>query len=105
MDLLVKQAWLSTGSSGGLPAVEMPFSAAYSVMYVDHSTLATTQSITYQSGLESTGPWFLEGSTGMTTVASTRLIMRVTGPVGPWVRPYLHTASTGTYNIILIGVG
>lgn len=105
MDLLVKQAWQSTGSSGGLPAIELLLSAAYTVMYVDHSTLATTQSFSFQSAQESSGPWFLEGSTQLSTATSTRFGLRVTGPVGPWVRPYLHTESTGLYNVILLGVG
>ena len=105
MDLIINQSWLSTGSSGGMAAIEVPISAAYTVMYIDHSTLATTQSFSYQSAKESTGPWFIEGSTQISTAVSTRFSLRVTGPVGSFVRPYLHTASTGLYNVQLIGVG
>lgn len=105
MELVVNQGWLSTGSSGGLPAIELPISAAYTVLYIDHSTLATTQSFSYQSAQYSSGPWFVEASTQLSTAVSTRFGLRVTGPVGPFVRPYLHTTSTGTYNFILYGVG
>lgn len=104
MNPIVNQVWTATGSSGGLTAVQLPIPPAFSVLYVDHSTLATTQSFSFQSARESSGPWINEGSTAISTASSTRLALRVTGPVGPWVRPYLHTASTGEYGFQLIGV-
>lgn len=105
MDLIVKQAWVSTGSSGSVGALEVPLGMSYATMYIDHSTLATTQSFSFQSAQESSGPWFIEGTTQIATAASTRFKFQITGPVGPWVRGYLHTASTGTYNVFLLGVG
>lgn len=106
MEQIVKQAWASTGSSGGMAAIELIHCPSYAVMYIDHSTLATTQSFSFQSAQESSGPWFIEGSTQIAAAnASTRFAMRVTGPIGPWVRPYFHSASTGNYNIILLGGG
>ena len=106
MDLIVKQGWVSTGSSGGLAAIHVPCQPSYSVLYVDHSTIATTQSFSLQSAKESSGPWLNEASTSISTTAgSTRNALRVTGPLGPWVRPYFHTASTGTYNLEFLGVG
>ena len=106
MDLIVKQGWTSSGASGGLSAILLPTPPTYSVLYVDHSTIATTQSFSLQSAKGSTGPWVNEASTSIsTTVGSTRNLLRVTGPLGPYVRPYLHTASTGAYNLEFIGVG
>lgn len=111
MDLVVKHAWnidrsvASTSSSGGLTAVYLPISVQYTMLSVAFSTLATTQSLSYQSALESSGPWFIEASTQLSTAVSTRMVMRVAGPVGSWVRPYFHTASTGAYDVLLLGVG
>lgn len=105
MDLIAKQAWTSTGSSGALATIELPIVPTYSVLYIDFSTLATTNSFALQSALASSGPWFNEGSTDISTAISTRLALRVTGPVGSFVRPILKTASTGAYNFQFIGVG
>ena len=105
MALITKQAWTSTGTSGAMTAIEVPESPNYAVLYVDHSTLATTQSASFQTAQNSTGPWFIEGSTQIAAAnATTNFAMRVTGPIGPWVRPYLHTSSTGSYDFLLIGV-
>lgn len=106
MDLILKQGWTSTGTSGGLAAVEVPLGVAYATFYVDHSTLATTQSISIQTAQYSTGPWFIEASTQIAAAnASTALGMHITGPIGPFVRPYLHSPATGFYNVMLWGVG
>jgi hypothetical protein len=101
----VKQSWTSTGSSGGLAAVELRDPPAVLVLYVDHSTLATTNSLTLQSAQNSTGPWTAEATQNIVAGGnvSTRHALRVAGPVGSYVRPYLHTASTGTYHFELIG--
>jgi hypothetical protein len=103
--LEINHTWTSTGSSGavGTP-VRLDFGVVESVMSVAHSTLATTQSWSFQTAQESTGPWFTEASTSIsTTVGAGNSAVRVTGPFS-WVRPYLHTASTGTYTIKLLGV-
>ena len=100
----VKQTWTSTGSSGGLTAIEMPDPAELLVLYIDHSTLASTNSISLQSAQNSSGPFFIEASTVISTAVSTGFALRVTGPMAPWVRPYLHAASTGIFNFTLIGV-
>lgn len=105
MDLIAQQGWTSTGSSGGLAALRLPLPPSYSVLYCDFSTLATTNSFALQSALESSGPWLDEVSTSISTATSTRLGIRVTGPIGPYVRPILKTASTGTYNLMFLGVG
>ena len=105
MELIAKQAWASEGTSGGLAELYLPMTPAYCVLYVDYSTLKDTQSIEFQSAQNSTGPWLAELSTVMATAVSTRHGMRVTGPVGPWVRPYLKSASTGTYHFEFLGVG
>lgn len=102
--LTVKQAWTSTGASGGLAAIELRDPPTECVFRVGVSTLATTQSISLQSAQESSGPWVIEASTQITTAASTAYVMRLTGPVGPWVRPYLHTTATGTYAVMFLGV-
>jgi hypothetical protein len=93
----VKQEWESSGSSGGLAAVQLRESPAVFALYCSVSTLATTQSFSLQTAAQSSGPWVSELSTQMTTAASTRYVLRGTGPLGEWVRPYLHTAATGTY--------
>ena len=105
MDLLFNQGWASTGTSGGLTAVELPMSAALTTFYVDCSTLTTTQSISLQTAQNSTGPWFIEASTVMAVNVSTAFRMQMTGPIGPWARPYLHSPGTGAYHFKLIGVG
>ena len=106
MDLMVKQGWTSTGASGGLAAIEVPAGMCYATLYATQSTLATTQSISWQVAQQSTGPWFIEASTAMPIGnVSTAYGSHITGPMGPYVRPYLHTASTGNYAFLLIGVG
>jgi hypothetical protein len=101
--LEINHAWTSTGSSGGLDAVEVRFGVAQSVLSVLFSTLATTNSVSFQTAQGSSGPWFTEGSTSISTAAAGLVVLRVTGPY-TWMRPYLHTASTGTYALRLTGV-
>jgi hypothetical protein len=103
--LLIDQPWTSTGSSGGLDAVQVPDGVTESVLYAETSTIATTQSFSLQTGLASTGPWFTEGSTALAATANVAAIaaLRLTGPY-KWVRPYINSASTGTYRFRLIGV-
>lgn len=101
--LEINHVWTSTGgSSGGLTPVYLDFGAQNSVLYVSHSTLATTNSISFQTAEASSGPWAIDASTGISTGASTAFALRLTGPYG-WVRPYFHTVSTGDYRIRLIG--
>lgn len=98
--------WTSTGSSGAVgSALQITWPAIENVLMIQYSTLASTQSVSLQMAQESTGPWAIQASTSISTAASTQITMRMTGPLGPgWVRPYLHSASTGTYQFRLIGV-
>lgn len=90
-------------SSGGLTAVTIPFPPVNSVLYIQHSTLATTNSVSFQTAQQSSGPWFGEASTGLSTAVSTQIALRVTGPY-MIMRPYLHTVSTGAYRLRLLAV-
>jgi hypothetical protein len=102
--LEINHTWTSTGgTSGGLTPVYLDFGASQSALYISHSTLATTNSVSLQSAPASTGPWAIEASTGLSSGASTTVVLRLTGPYG-WARPYLHTVSTGDYTIRLVGV-
>ena len=95
--------WDSTGSSGGLSAHEVPFGAIDSVLYCQTSTLATTSSYRFETAQDSTGPWFTEASTSLSTGAVQQAAVRITGPFR-WMRPFLQTASTGTLRFRLISV-
>src|SRR5262245_37639742 len=101
---LIRQVWHSTGSSGGLPPFRLALATRDVALFIAHSTLATTQSASLQSVINSSGPWFIAGSTQIANGnASTVFKLAPTGPVGRWVRPYLHSASTGDYDFLLIG--
>lgn len=104
MSLEYDFGWTSTGSSGALTAVEVRWAAVESAFYVQHSTLTSTQSISLQSAIDSTGPWVTETSTSISTAVSTAFVLRVTGPINRWVRPYIHSASTGEYKFRLVGI-
>ena len=97
-------AWDSTGTSGGMTIVSLPFPPVQSALYIQYSTLATTQSVSMQTAQQSTGPWVIEASTSISTAASTQIVFRVTGPY-PFMRPYLHTSATGTYRLRLLAIG
>lgn len=100
----IEHTWASTGDTGALTAIEVPFPAMESVLYVEHSTLATSNSFEFQTAQKSSGPWFTEASTAMgATAVVAQQALRVSGPYR-WMRPQLKTASTGTYNIRLIAV-
>lgn len=103
--LLVDQPWTSTGSSGGLAAIQVPDGVMESVLYCQASTLATTQSFSLQTAINSSGPWFIEASTALAATANDAAAanLRLTGPY-KWVRPRLNSASTGTYHLRLLGV-
>ena len=92
------------GSTGGLDAVQIPDGVLYSAMYVENSTLATTNSFEFQTAQNSTGPWFTEASTAVAGSATVKgqAALRLTGPY-LWARPAFKTGSTGTYTIRLIG--
>lgn len=97
--------WTSSGSSGGLAAVSVQYGVTESVLYCQLSTIATTQSVSFQTAMESSGPWVNEATASLSTTGnSTAAAIRVQGPYN-WMRPYLHTASTGTYIFRLVGVG
>jgi hypothetical protein len=101
----INHSWTTDGaSSGGLTPVQLFFPPQQSVMTCAHSTLTSTQSWSFQTAQESSGPWFVEASTSIAVNLSTAESLRVTGPY-VWARPYLHSASTGTYAFRLVGVG
>ncbi len=101
----IDYAWTSTGTSGGLTPVFLAAGAIQSVLTIAASTIASTQSVSFQTASESSGPWFTEASTGLGVSATLpqAAVLRVTGPY-KWMRPYLHSASTGTYNLRLTAV-
>jgi hypothetical protein len=101
--LEINHTWTHTGSSGGLTPVVLDFPCIESVLMVQHSTLATTNSFSFQTAQTADGPWFTEASTSISTTADGQVALRVTGPFTA-MRPYFHTASTGTYTVRLIGV-
>jgi hypothetical protein len=103
--LEINAVWTTDGaSSGGLTPVQVRFGAAQSVMTLQHSTLTTTQSWSFQTAQESSGPWFIEASTSIAANLSTAESLRITGLGAGFVRPYLHSASTGTYQFRLTGM-
>lgn len=99
--LEIDNTWTSTGSSGGLTPVYLAAGCQQSVLKCQFSTLASTQSFSFQTAQESTGPWFTEASTSISTAVSGQAALRVTGPY-KWMRPYLHSASTGNYTFRLV---
>lgn len=99
----IGHVWTSTGSSGGLTPVRVYGPVSQSALYCQFSTLATTNSVSLQTAQESSGPWFTEGSTSISTAGSGQVVLRMTGPYD-YARPYIHTASTGLYQFRLIGV-
>jgi len=101
--LEVNHTWTSTGSSGGLTPVQIYIPPTNSVLYCQHSTLASTQSYSLQTAQSSAGPWFTEASTSLSTAVAALVALRVSGPF-IWARPYLHSASTGDYVFRLVGV-
>lgn len=97
----------ATGSSGGLDAFEIPNGAGptESALFCQTSTLASTQSFGFQTAQASTGPWFTELSTsiGASSLVAAQAALRLTGPYR-FMRPFINSASTGTYRFQLIGV-
>jgi hypothetical protein len=103
MLLEINQTWTSTGSSGGLTPVYLASACADAVLKITHSTLASTQSISLQTAGSSAGPWVNEATASFSTAVSTAAAIRVTGPF-LWMRPYLHSESTGDYTFRLVAV-
>lgn len=105
MMLEVDYAWTSTGSSGGLSPVFVSMMPVHSIVTVTHSTLASTQSFSVQIAEMSSGPWINEVQQSISTASgeSTGFALRITGPY-KWIRPYLHSNSTGSYRVRLIGI-
>jgi hypothetical protein len=102
---LLDQSFSPDGSSGPTAAIKVHSPPSYTAMYVQCSTLASTQSFEFQTAIESTGPWFVEGSTALaaTNSVSAAAVLRLTGPYG-YVRANLKTNSTGTYLIRILAV-
>jgi Zn-dependent M28 family amino/carboxypeptidase len=103
--ILLNQKWHSTGSSGPVASAIFLQSPVRDIaLFINHSTLASTQSCSLQSAIESTGPWFVEGSTQIAAAnASTGFKLAAQGPTGNWIRVYLHSNSTGDYDFQLVG--
>lgn len=103
--LEIDYVWTSTGTSGGLTPVYLAAGCDLSVLYVECSTIASTQSVQFQTAQNSSGPWFSEGSTSLaiSATATQAAALRVSGPY-KWMRPYINSASTGTYNFRLVAV-
>ena len=100
----IEHTWNSTGSTAAFTPVEVPFPPIESALYVEHSTLATSNSFEFQTAQKSSGPWYTEASTAMgATAVTAQIVLRLTGPYR-WMRPQLKTASTGTYNLRLFAV-
>ena len=93
------QVWVFSGTSGGGTAVEVTGSVNFSAWYATVST-ASTATLTVQSALASTGPWFDEGSCTLSTGSGG--IVRIQGPFG-WVRPY-NNSTANTLTVRAIGV-
>lgn len=104
MMIEIDASWTSTGSSGGLTPVYVQCGVLESVLKIQCSTLASTQSISFQTGQSSAGPWINEATASFSTsmTGSTAAAVRVTGPY-TWMRPYFHSASTGDYTLRLVG--
>ncbi len=101
--LEVDYKWSSTGSSGGLTPLYVSWPPTNSVIYATHSTLASTQSCMVQTADASSGPWATEISyPQFPTATAAAYALRFTGPY-KWIRPYLNSASTGTYTFRLVG--
>lgn len=96
--------WTTAGSTAALTPVAVPDGVLYSALYVQSSTIATTNSFQFQTAQESTGPWFVEASTAVAADANAagQAVLRLTGPY-LFMRPQFKTASTGVYTIKLIG--
>ena len=103
--LIIKQVWtFSTAAFTGATVELGSENVSQSVVYFRCSTLATTQSFNFESAQASTGPWVTDASTAVAANVSTNFAMRITGPVGPFVRPRILTASSGDYLATFIGV-
>lgn len=104
MGLIINQVFGSTGSSGIIGTVECKHGVQNVTCYVNHSTLASSNTFEVQTAIESSGPWFSEGSTAISTAASTTFRLQITGPVAPFIRARLQNASTGQFNVLFIGL-
>ena len=104
--LEINHGWTFNGDSGGLAAVQVAGGALHSALYVQASTVATTNSVQFQTSPQSTGPWVTEASTSLSATANAGSmdVLRLTGPY-QWMRPYFPTKSTGAYIVRLIAVG
>ena len=105
--LEIAHTWTSTGSTGTWNTpVFLDVPPTDLALFVQCSTIATTNSFELQSALSSGGPWLTEGSTAVaaTATVSALSVLRLAGAIGGWVRPVTKTASTGDYTIKLVGI-
>ncbi len=109
--LEVNKTWVipAAGSSVAgltLSPLKMDVAPLYTALYLESSTLASTQSFALQTAISSGGPWVTEGSTSCsaTNNSTTCDVLRLTGPY-VFARPKLLNASTGVYTFRLVAVG
>ena len=94
------QTWTFSGTSGGGTAVEVTGDVVQSAWYVRVST-ASTATVTIQSALTSTGPWYDELGTGALSTGAS-MVLRMAGPFA-WVRPH-NNSTADTLTVRAIGV-
>lgn len=99
----LNHTWTSTGSTAAFTPVAIPDGVIEAALYLQCSTLATTNTVEFQTAQESTGPWAIEASTTISTLAAQQIVLRLTGPF-LYMRPNLKTVSTGAYTLRLLGV-
>ncbi len=109
--LEVNRTWVipAAGSSVAgltLSPVKLDVPPLHTALYLESSTLASTQSFALQTAISSGGPWVTEGSTSAspTNSATACDVLRLTGPY-IFARPKLLSGSTGTYTFRLVAVG
>ena len=101
--LEIDHTWTSTGSTATWNTpVYLAGAALESALYVQASTIATTNSFQFQTAISSGGPWVAELSTAISADGNggSLNVLRLTGPY-LWMRPVTKTTSTGTYTVKL----
>ncbi len=93
------QTWVFLGTSGGGTPVQVTGDVNFSAWYADVST-ASTATVSVQSAMASSGPWFTEASTSLTTGAAA--VLRITGPL-IWVRPF-NNSTANQLTVRAVGV-
>lgn len=101
--LAIDQPWTSTGSTGGMTAVQVKTALTDWSFYIEKDNSTITARL--ESAQNSSGPWFSEGSTTTNSTAAEQFALRGSAPLA-WVRPYIVArTNTNTINFRLIGYG